>query len=196
MHKLKGLIILATLILFGCAPTLRMSKEDLSSIGPGEGLVFGSLIIKAEKPAEGDSPGLSKTLDKTKWYIKIENHKDSPVKKFLSPFGGKSITAIANGAEVPFIAKLPAGRYQFENLVENGWGATLEGYMRASFNVGSGQNLYIGRLVLTLPNHSNPYWMGVGVAIEDAEEETIALLKDEYGDLLSKTSKELMVEGY
>ena len=193
MLKRRNILIIIGLILIGCAPSpLNMTKSDLSKIGSNDrfGVVFGSVQIKVEgKPYR---KFLSHSLHNTKWLVSIENNRS---------FGPTyAIEVTAAGDEVPFVTKLPVGDYHFLNIKEirSGWGIEREpvkGFVKAFFSVLPGKPAYIGKLLLTLPNYkSNPVMLGVGVFIEDAQEDSAQLFEDEYGDIVHNSTKRIMTE--
>ena len=191
MLKLKGALVFVVLFFWGCSPSisLRMSRDDLSRTTIDEGVVFGSVQIKVEgKPFRSF---FSRSFHDTAWTVKAHN-----LGKVEIIGGEYSLDVMADGVEVPFIAKLPAGHYHFDYM-----GSGVSGGMspmcciKGCFFVSAGKTSYIGRLVLTLPNYSNTKYFGVGFNIEDAQKEDITLLESEYGDIIANASKELMTEG-
>ncbi len=192
MWTRRRLLAISVLLLMGCAPSyLNMTKDELGRIGPNGtfGVVFGSIQIKVEgKPYKRF---LSRSLHGTKWRVSTQSINDV--------WEEHSIEVIAAGEKVPFVAKLPMGHYHFCNMQETEWEGgkePVEGLFKGPyFNVLPGKPTYIGRLVLILPNYkSNPYLLGVGVAIEDAQKDDIELLKGEYGDTIANASIKLMVD--
>ena len=186
-----------TLVLTGCAePILNMSKSDIRKIESNErfGVVFGAVRINVEgKPFK---KVFSHSLHNTQWAVSA---------RMLSEKSSiYSIEVVAAGDEVPFVAKLPIGLYSFFEMEETGWtaGQAAKGFIKSYFRVYAEKPTYIGRLLLTIPNHKFPSFNGismplpVAVTIEDAQTDTAGLLEDEYGDIIANSTKKLMVKDF
>ncbi len=200
MRKFSGILILLVLLLSGCAPSLKMSHDKLSNLEPGYGVVFGSVLIRIADSSDAKDPNYNESLNNTDWYIPVHEITDSVIPTAMLPFPEYSIKATAGGDEVPFAAKLPVGRYHFGDISEEGFGAYRAAFLNTSFNVSEGATTFIGRLLLTVSNDSasirnyigtsSKFWIRADIAIEDAQDEAVARMKNKYdkfdGDVLKK----------
>lgn len=181
------------LLLVGCAPALKTANKDLLEKKPGEGLVIGSLQIKLVDKYGDKASKWWISIDKTKWHFVVNNIKTGAVTKFFKP-GEFKLTTIAGGEETPFVAKLPAGEYRFEDVYKNGFTA-WKGYAGKYFNVEAGQATYIGRLVVVMPKYPGN-WFGVEYIVESALSETLSKLHTQYSNMQGSIKTNLMRVGY
>jgi hypothetical protein len=189
------------LVLEGCASeNLRMLPEDTLKMDSHEGIVIGSIVVKVEDLLKGESVGSCKPLGNLKWWITVSPNKNLDSIIFSSSKYG--ISAISDGQEVEFVSKLPAGRYYFHNVTQDGWvaGEAPKFPMKVAFDVLEGEITYVGRLILTLPHYipNSKYLMHffskLSVKIEDAQEETVNSLAMVFKLTDKKVSKDIMAQ--
>lgn len=189
--RIYRLIVLVLLMpLAGCAPSLNMTNKDLLEIEPGQGLVIGSLQIKLTDEYGDKASKWWISIENTKWDFIVNNIETDKVTKFFKP-GEFKLSTIAGGEETPFVAKLPAGTYRFEDVFKNGFSA-WRGYAGKYFHVEAGQSTYIGRLVVVMPKYPGSYGFGVDYVVESALSETLAKLQTKYGHIEGDIKTNLM----
>jgi hypothetical protein len=188
--KNYGLIVLVLILpVVGCAPALKTANEDLLEKKPDEGLVIGSLQIKLWDPYGDKASKWWNSIENKKWHFIVNNIKTDAVTKFFKQ-GEFALTTIAGGEETPFLAKLPAGKYRFEDVYKNGSSA-WRGYAGKYFYVEAGKTSYIGRLVVVMPKYPGN-WFGVEYEVESALSETLPKLHAKYSNIEGDIQTNLM----
>jgi hypothetical protein len=188
--RIYGLIVLVLILpVMGCAPALKTANKDLLEKKPDEGLVIGSLQIKLWDPYGDKASKWWVTIEDKKWHFIVNNIKTDAVTKFFKQ-GEFELTTIAGGEETPFLAKLPAGNYRFEDVYKNGFTA-WRGYAGKYFYVEAGQTTYIGRLVVVMPKYPGN-WFGVEYRVESALSETLPKLLAKYSNIKGDIQTKLM----
>jgi hypothetical protein len=187
MYYLIVLVLILPVV--GCAPALKTANEDLLEKKPDEGLVIGSLQIKLWDPHGDKASKWWTSIENKKWHFIVNNIKTDAVTKFFKQ-GEFVLTTIAGGEETPFLAKLPSGKYRFEDVYKNGF-AAWRGYAGKYFHVEAGQTTYIGRLVVVMPKYPGN-WFGVEYLVESALSETLPKLHVKYSDLEGNIQTKLM----
>ncbi len=194
MPKLNGIVFIALVMsFFSCAPSLKMTDEELSTVSSEEGLVIGSIQIKLVDDTKGKKPRWKSSLEDTEWNFKVYSEKNN-LDKYMFKIGDFQLSAIAGKEESPFLAKLSAGKYVFGDVFQKGFKAR-HGFVGKSFMVEAGQSTYVGRLVIKMPKYASN-WGGVGFTvgytIEDAKEDTLSVLKDTHNNLDGYIKTQLM----
>ncbi len=165
-------ILLLSALLVGCTflPTtgMRMSAADLQTLGPDDGLVVGSFLVKGGKDI-------------------LRGNRYQLVAKRLGRLfpSGYTVEADRGGPEVIFVAKMPAGSYHFYKLRETG---SLIKRTDIQFQVQPGRTIYIGRLVVAFTGRYSRLTLNV----EDARATSISGAESEYGVTLSDVITDLM----
>jgi hypothetical protein len=182
-------VVLAGILAFGlsgCA-SMTSSKEDLRDIAENEGVVFGSFLIDLD-PGEEDGSAWE--------FWKGQKAGDATyaaefTKTGLNPIKPRYSLRATPEQEAVFIKKLPAGQYQVEKVMKEGF-TNLELKLKGvTFRVAPGQTTYIGKLTLQFPSRimtGTP----VRVSVRDTQQETTEALRDEYRESLSNAVKELI----
>ena len=164
--------------LIGCAPSLKMTNNQIASLTPDEGLVFGSIQMKLTDDDKNTFWKIS--LDLTTWHFIVYNNR----RLFQKIFGREKfeVNVVAGGEETIFVTKLPAGDYIIRKAIKNGF-SSWEGPVGKSFTVEAGQTIYIGRLIATFPKYTNPYVFMTNYEVENAQAETLSMIESSYSNL-------------
>jgi hypothetical protein len=194
---MRRIILLSCLLILtlGCAASMKMSASDVGQLQPNEGVVFGSLLIKA-LPAEDGSTSMLTGLGGKTWSANVVDTRKSPMEYDLK--GADAYIKAREGEEAPFVTKLLAGEYVFVDMVSPSIMGTLRAPIRVPFRVHPGKTTYIGRLLIEMPQKMDvkvpgiPQGMNYSVRVEDAQQSTVALLKKDYGEIFAKVGKDLM----
>ena len=167
-------ILLLSALLVGCTTGMRMSAADLQTLGPDDGIVVGSFLVKGGKDILGRNRYqlLAKSLGR------------------LFP-SGYAVEADRDGREVIFVAKMPAGDYQFYKLWQPGVPSVFE-RTDVQFQVQPGRTIYIGRLVAVFPPGRINILTRFRLNVEDARATSISGAESEYGVTLSDVITSLM----
>jgi hypothetical protein len=172
-----SLYAILPLMLIGCATTMQirpLSQEELRALGPNEGVVVGSLIIKGGKDL----------LGRTKWILDAD---DTDKAGF-----DYSIPADRGGDEEVFVFKFPAGHYGFSRLHQAGF-STDERKTHVEFQVQPGTISYIGRLVVEFPKDTFiSVFTRIKFSVEDAKEATVPVADKKYNIQLNEVATNLM----
>jgi hypothetical protein len=176
-------------LLAGCTSPMRMEAADLDQLGPDEGRVFGSIRVDIAPASEDDAWLQGRKASGFEYGFELE-----PVRGELELSLAPATYEIAVDPEREkgFALKLPAGRYRFTRMFQEGF-SNLETDVRRGFEVGAGQTLYVGRLVAVLP-HRLALGTVSDVRVEDGQAEAGALFGAEYQDLLAGATKAVMVD--
>jgi hypothetical protein len=174
---------------------MKMSASDVGHLQPNEGVVFGSILIKAI-PARDSSTSMLTGLEGKTWSVNVVDARKSPMEYGLK--GADVYIKAREGEEMPFVTRLPAGGYVFIDMVSPSITGTLRGPIRVPFRVHPGKFTYIGRLVIEMPQKMDIKVLGIPqganymVRVEDAQQSTIDSLKKDYGEILASADKDLM----
>ena len=168
-------ILLRSALLVGCATGMRMSAADLQTLGPDDGIVVGSFLVK----------GGQDILGRKRWKLVAER-----LETWLFP-SGYAVEADRDGREVIFVAKMPAGAYHFYKLVQPGF-SSFRQKTDIVFQVQPGRTIYIGRLVLAFPPGRITILTRFQLNVEDARATSISGAESEYGVTLSDVLTSLM----
>lgn len=187
-HFVTGFVQLATLALVlvlglsGCA-SMVSSKDELQSLGDNEGVVIGSFVINVEKGEENESGWAilkGRKAGDSDYGVSIAEKPASAIPNPLGIFKTTYRFEVKPGQEFTFIKKLPIGTYRVQEIKQLGF-SNLFVNLAVDFTVKPKQTTYVGRLTMQFPNRVH---MGseLSVNVTDARENTIDLLKKEYGD--------------
>lgn len=158
------------IIICGCTPSMQMTAQECSQIGPNQGVIVGSVLVRG-------GTDLRHT-----WIVQIQGE-DPDLKDF-------SIEVDRDGEEVVFVSKMPAGNYRFAFMEP--WGLPgggsfmgVGGAHRKAINVPfvvlPGKVIYIGRLVAEFPDGLISAFTKVSTTVEDAQEQTMASAEKTHG---------------
>ncbi len=190
MKVLCAIVLVLILPVAGCAPALKTTNEDLLEKKSDEGLVIGSLQIKLLDPYGDEASKWWISIENKKWHFIVNNIKTDAATKFFTE-GEFDLTTIAGGEETPFLAKLPAGIYRFEDVYKSGF-AAWRGYAGKYFHVEAGKTTYIGRLVVVMPKYPGNNGFGVEYIVESALSETLPKLHTKYSNIEGDIQTKLM----
>ncbi len=175
INSFKLYFTLFLLLLFsGCATPMKMAPVDLQNLTPNEGVVVGSIIVKG-----------GKALLK-KWNLSTENLSDSST--FSKTY---SITANRDEGEEIFASKMPAGDYSFSNLTQPFSTFRVETYL--PFTVKPNKTVYIGRIIIEFPPGFINIFTKVDIKVEDAREDIMASVSNQYGISLKNVETGLVL---
>ena len=183
INSFRFCFILFLILLFsGCATPMKMAPVDLQNLTPNEGVVVGSLIVKGGKDLIG----------RTKWELSTENLSDSST--FSKIY---SITANRDEGEKIFVSKMPAGDYSFSDLTQPF--STFHAKTYLPFTVQPNKTVYIGRIIIefqpgfiNISTHGEPS-TGVDIKVEDAREDIMASVGNQYGISLKNVETGLVL---
>jgi hypothetical protein len=162
-----------------------MPAQEVSQTEHGEGIVFGSILIKGGKDSAWDKIPVLGLGSKT-WNLRVQKM-DALMKDF-------SISAEERGEEAVFVTKLTAGEYRFVRIEQQMGNRTLYANIDVPFAVQPAKTVYIGRLVIEFPSESVGSGTSFSQRVEDAKEQTLASLKTTYGDMVRNSITDLMGE--
>lgn len=170
------LVLLFILLLSGCATSMKMTPVELNNLAPNEGVIVGSLIVKGGKDLIG----------RTKWELSTENLSDSST--FSKIY---SITANRDEGEKIFASKMPAGDYSFSDLTQPFSTFRIKTYL--PFTVQPNKTVYIGRIIIEFPPGFINISTGVDIKVEDAREDIMDSVSNQYGISLNNVETELVL---
>jgi hypothetical protein len=183
-------LTLAVISVTGCAAPMASTKEELQALSEKEGVVFGSILLVAQKGPQDESGWgflRGRKTDELKWTVSFGE-------LGINPFGQTYAIAAMPGKEEVFIKKLPAGSYNILRASpESGIaGIPSNQYVSLSifFKVQPQQASYIGRLVINVPDRILPGSV-IRASIADFQEETVEKLRGEHPEIVGKTVKDL-----
>ena len=171
------LVSLLLMPLLGCATGMKMTAEDLRDLGPGEGLVLGSVRIE----------GGMDILGRTSWELVVNKYRENTWGNTYSDY---TIEAARDGDEVVFLTKMPAGRYSFERPVQSGL-SSAELLIGVPFEIQAGKTVYVGRILIQFPPGLIDALTEVNVQVEDDRQATMDRAASEYGVALSDVVTDL-----
>lgn len=192
-------VALIAFLLSSCASmnsmnSMNSSKEELRNLGANEGVVVGSVLITVEGGDTNES-GLAshfaRKADELEYSVSISETGSNPPKVTYT-------LPATPGKEAFFVKILPAGNYKMVNIRPTGaltptlalTPTALVFPLGPSFNIKPQKVSYIGKLVVTLPNRimmGSPYQF----TVQDAQQETIDKLKNDYPSIMANAVKEL-----
>ncbi|MGC2520341.1 MAG: hypothetical protein WA373_14690 [Burkholderiales bacterium] len=179
-------VALIAFLLSGCA-SMTSSNEELRSIGESEGIVVGSVLLTV---AQGDA-------NESGWaFLKGRKAGELEYSVAISETGFNPLKATYTlpaipGKEAFFVKKLPVGNYTMGNIGPTGFLAPqLTFPLGLSFTVKPQKINYIGKLVVTLPDRIGGGGR-FGFTIQDAQQETIDKLRNDYPSIVPNAVKEL-----
>ncbi len=171
-------ILLLSALLVGCRTGMRMSAADLQTLGPDDGIVVGSFLVKGGKDI----------LGRKRWKLVAERlGAGAGLFSFVSEY---AVEADSDGREVIFVAKMPAGTYRFYKIVRPF--TPLKARTDLEFQVQAGRTIYIGRLVLAFPIGWITSFTRFQLNVEDVRATSISGAESEYGVTLSDVLTDLM----
>jgi len=192
----KTLFFASLLIIFsGCATSMEMRPSDVKELKSDEGVVFGSILIRKLSETEDMKTSTNEKGGKV-WTVNMVDSRKSPVKYSLS--GADAAVQTREGLETPFVTKLAAGEYRFIEASAQVFAGTLNLPLNITFRVDPGRTVYIGKLVIEMPQKMDKRVLGIASGtsftfrVEDSQEATAESLKGEYGEVLEGAVKELM----
>lgn len=177
-------LLLTLFLLAGCVTSSKMPAKKVEQLKPNEGRVIGSVLLTV--PTEKDPSSWAwlqgRKAESFTYELSIQARSPLP-----NPFAKTYLVVAKIGKEEHFVMKLPAGEYEFKEMRQRGF-STLASYIGRRFTVPAGVTSYAGRLVVAFPER-----MGVGTAfasqVDDVQDETIASLKETYGDVFTNVVK-------
>ncbi len=171
-------VLLLSVPLVGCATGMRMSAADIQTLGPDDGVIVGSLLVKGGKDL----------LGRRRWELVTERFLGGP----FTSGPQYSIEADRDGGEVIFLTKMPAGTYHFYKLVQPGF-SSFEAETDVRFRVQPGRTVYVGRVVVEFPPGMLTTFKSFRISVEDAGAASISRAESEYGVSLSNVITDLMI---
>ena len=192
------------IVLSGCSGTtrpVRATPSELRQLPTGEGVVIGSVAIRAGSKGDNTTSVLY-GLKGEQWAVAIAKTSDLETVRgrmalhAMESYAAGQLKAV-EGEEQSFVMPLPAGEYLFWSMSRSMLTGTMSAPLRIPFRVSSGKTKYIGRLVVEMPAKVNtvlgiPTGVGYKVMVEDARDETINALGKEYGALFVNVERDLM----
>jgi hypothetical protein len=173
------LLVLATWLV-ACQTTMKMNREELEDVGPEEGLVLGSFLVKGGKDF----------LGRKTWDLLAEEDDGSSFP--FSTSRDYSIRGRRDGDEAVFLTKMEAGSYHFYKLVQPGF-SNAEADLHVPFEVQAGKTLYLGRLVIEFPDEQVAWGTRFSIEVEDDRQACVERARTEYGLPLEDVVTGLMV---
>ena len=185
------LIIFIALSQYSCGlKPLQMSKSEISEIRNSEGIVFGSILVKSKEP-EMDSmwqtilKGRKVTDFKYEFIITKRNALRASHKIIVEPNDEKIFVAKLEGGEYDIIQMFFGTSKNF--LTDSHYHSDIH----ALFTVIPNKCIYIGRLMIPMPERIKPY-RNILFKIEDDDKATISKVILEYGINEHNVTKKLM----
>ncbi len=166
----------------GCSATAEnASREELASLGRGQGIVVGSFAIAVDYSADSE-PGKRVWIraDARRTIYQLNITRRGPRGERLARYGQK--VRVTPWEPAAFVKKLPAGEYEALSLdVYDGTLRSLDHRLLHAnvdfhFRVEPGVVNYVGRMVVTVPQRLISGDSQVGHLVEDAEEDDLAAL--------------------
>jgi hypothetical protein len=179
---------LAVTLLSACA-TMTSTKEELQSLGDNEGIVIGSVALTAIQ-SDADESGWAflkgRKADDLEYAVSISEPGFNPLKTTYS-------VPAQSGKEVLFVKKLPAGRYNMNEISPRGFLVPqLKVDLNIAFTVKPRQTSYIGKLVVTFPDRIR-VGSRVRVEILDVHQEAIEQANRKHPSIAPTSVKDLAV---
>ena len=181
-------VALIAFLFSGCA-SMTSSKEELRAIEENEGVVVGSVLLTVE---QGDANESGWSFLKGRKAGELEYSVDiSNTGTEFNPFKTTYSLPATPGKEAFFVKNLPAGNYKMDRIGPSGFLAPQLSFpLNLSFGVEPQKVSYIGKLVVNLPDR-----IGMGgrfsFAIQDAQQETIDKLRNDYPTIVPNAVKKL-----
>lgn len=169
-----GSLIFVALFVSGCVAPLT-SKDDVANLSGGEGVVLGSIIIKADESKEKDLPTAFIANNRT-----TESDMKVVLRKNELLSVRYTLPASAN-QPMPFIKKLPAGNYKLDTIQIKTSGLVsmdLSANLNILFDVKPGQVTYIGNVEIYLPPRVFPD-AKFPIKIRDEQAATVSILSQQ-----------------
>jgi hypothetical protein len=182
------LLLLMLVLLAGCATPAKMPASKVEPLKPDQGRVIGSVLLTV--PAQKDpSPwGVFKGGKAENFTYELFIQSPSLVQ---NSFAGNRVVVVAQVArEEPFVMELPAGEYEFHEMRRRGF-TEMESRIHKRFTVTAGVTTYAGRMVVEFPERI--MWGTLfTIRVDDVQNQTIASLKETYGDVFTNVVKALI----
>lgn len=162
-----------------------MTKEEIQNPKDSEGIIFGSILVETKEPANDSG-----------WQTFLKGEKASHFKyKFLvSKVNGILVSheiIVEPNTEKLFAAKLDNGDYSFCRM----WVVYKSDYVHSDtdirFSVRPNKQVYIGKLVVSLPERVRTF-SSFSMKVVDDEERAVERAKQEYEIDNKMITKELM----
>jgi hypothetical protein len=163
--------------------------QELQSLGDNEGIVIGSVAL-TDIQSNADESGWAflkgRKAGDLEYGVSISEAGFNPLKTTYSVLAQP-------GKEVLFVKKLPAGRYNMNEISPRGFLVPqLKVNLNVGFTVKARQTSYIGKLVVTFPDRIR---LGSAVRVEilDAYQEAIEQAKREHPSIAPTSVRDLAV---
>ena len=183
--------------LLGCVGSMNALNYELKNLKENEGIIIGSYLVNAKewRSEKYDYESLYTYTDAKKpsdVTYEITMEKDS-INFLTSRLVYKD--DVSPGEEYVFIKNLPEGIYYIDTVQKTGillFPSALKGTGdRAKIRVKRGKVTYIGRLVVNIdPGRKLRQF---NLEVQNAQEKTLATLKNDYAEFLSNVEKNLMI---
>jgi len=177
-------LLLTLVLLAGCVTSSKMPPKKVEQLKPNEGRVIGSVLLTV--PTEKDPSSWAWLQGRKAESFTYELSIQAP-SLLPNPFAKTYVVVAKIGKEEHFVMKLPAGEYEFKEMKQRGF-SNLASYIGRRFTVPAGVTSYAGRLVVAFPERLVG---GTAFAwqVDDAQNQTIASLKETYGDVFTNVVK-------
>jgi hypothetical protein len=176
----RFICLITAVMLIGCAPSLKMTNNQISSMKPEEGQVFGSIQITLRD--DNNNSIWVASIEGTKWLFMVDNSNRTWPQKVLSQERFE-LDAIAGAEESFFVAKLPAGEYAIKECSGTGLLNNMRSNLDIHFKVEPGKTIYIGKLIVEFPKYNNPYALLYNCKVENKQAEALSMLNNSYNNL-------------
>jgi hypothetical protein len=175
------------LALIGCANSLDMSGSPLGPPGPDEGVVIGSVLVRAdlESPASWFNRVFGRKAAGFTYDFEIVGI-ESTDPRGERPFADRYELDARPGEERFFLARLKAGDYLMKSFRHEGLSA-MGARLDLMFSVTAGTVSYLGRLLIDVPQRVT---LGTDFTfkVEDAREATLATLRKTHPELVLRVT--------
>ncbi|AEF99270.1 hypothetical protein [Methylomonas methanica] len=191
----KPSLILLAIIFSSCAIQRNGAMQNIEKLEPGEGVVFGSVLIKNdlknEKRSWGGLLGFLTEIDTSDFNYRLFVYKENfSIIPYLS-------LDLELNREKNFIYKLENGKYCMKELIpiQKGFpfADSLTIPVNSCFFVSNGAIYYIGKLFISIPEKIQT-GSGVDLHVTDERDESIRVLeKNQEINLRASTTKLLLI---
>jgi hypothetical protein len=165
---------------------MTSTREELQSVEDKEGVVFGSVLLTAAQGNANESGWAflgGRKAAELEYSVAVSEAAFSLVKLTYT------LPATPNKEEF-FVKKLPAGDYRMVSISDRLLAPTGAFPMGLGFSVKPRKVTYIGRLTVTFPDRIAP-GSRFRFAVQDAQQETIAKLRNDYPSVVADTVRDL-----
>ena len=188
---LPACVVGACVLTLGClgagAPTAT-TPEQMASPGAGQGVVIGSVLIRAEDAEDSLMRDIFRNDRASEGIFTIHGEStDWRGRAFKRRSGEHFEIKTPPGREMFFAHTLPAGEYRLGNLSVGQNSSNDYGY----FTVEAGRVIYLGRLQIGLPGRVE-YYTRFTMGVADARDIAFEVLRPRFGDALDEAETRLL----